>query len=1383
MEKCCLVGSPNWYLSQVLDCSWDNKVAFGALSSLVILDSSNISNPRIINQAHSGKILSVSFPPQGCGSRLLTTADTGEAYVWNLDTQKVAFAYKSPQKNAVYGSWSPVDENLIVCVDDNGNLVQWKVQSNVMNGKTFKEHSFVVVSCCPHNRDLVATGTRQGLVCVINIKVPGKEYVVHKMRGHDSEVVSLSWCPVPQNLFNSKNQQDCFLLASGAKERKIFFWRAGGDGLYEAFAETPLVPRTQPGLKLWNCVCWQAPAQILVSTVGGEVLSLNLAKFNPKKGLAKAGWTNFTSAHNRCHVVVKSSPWISKEGESDSDWRLQNTTPYWVWTFGADRVMTGTCSNKDVAPIKLNTIGGAVHSMTISPIDGTSLAIGGADKTIRVVNLSEPQLKTMQTFNQKVSGKVMSLSWHPSKDGWLAYGTSDGRIGIQFTCSVKPPLLFRPFTKDSIYAMEWGPSLASIKSSFDSAENTEGNDAKAKPSNHVLYAVGGGSIAIMDPNKPDYCYDEPFKTVLKSILKPQSLKAKNKSIGLSDLAWKPDFSLLALGDEAGSIHLFCRSKEELHLVASIKVHSSLIQDISWHPQCCASDTSDMSPQANWLASASNDVNICILDVSSVYDVLQVSPEADDSLPISDVPCIATLKGHKSRVAKLAWSPHEGGRLLSASYDYCAQVWDVINRQPVASYHHHNAPLLCCEWSPFKASLAITAGQEGIVCIWDVEEQEAKLPIAKNKETNHVLSDAKESSARIPGNQSEESYVPKVQVIKKKEKTLLPLSGPEMQNEDGNYAILQYLLGPPGHGNMKLDKDGLASDGKTMPLHYAFFANQSAVEHYLMMEAKSSTVPENSFTLNVWNGSIKDAITEAIEKKALNSFIVSIAPTVSHKIWVETCAAYAEQLIEANEHSKASAYLLAIHKVEEAIQVLAQNGKYRHAVAVARCRLPPESPLIKSLLLDWAQLCVSQGQQSLAAVCFASAGEWAKAAQCLARKKTSDRLLMAARIVKEKCPEDPIGCFYARECFDLSLSLRDWTSAEAVLNLYPKLNHLALYHYVHMLIYSFKDSFTPDDWLKLGNKESQTNGSSETEAENVHVSICFGDEKVAALQKDLATEVSVTSEDSAWYAVSSKVTLAYLAAPTLFPRIKQKFVIDKATTDQDLQAAYRLLVQAVSLLYHYHITNMLNDKGVPMFLKFCIWLSPQGPFHTDSVFAASAIALQSSLRAYLAAGLLLWMAQSGLSDPAVKASAIEAVGRLKADIFSTESLKSFKVDFKLKVLQERRASQTMKGKRDKEIKENNEEIEDHVNDPAEQIKALTLEESQKDSGSVKSAEEEEIEQLKNWVEKFTDLNEKVPNPYLSYSNLVQYLNANNEDGGRMLEQYTTFWEEVNAQLVM
>lgn len=34
---------------------------------------------------------------------------------------------------------------------------------------------------------------------------------------------------------------------------------------------------------------------------------------------------------------------------------------------------------------------------------------------------------------------------------------------------------------------------------------------------------------------------------------------------------------------------------------------------------------------------------------------------------------ATLSGHKDRVISLAWSPHEDGKLLSASYDGTAQV--------------------------------------------------------------------------------------------------------------------------------------------------------------------------------------------------------------------------------------------------------------------------------------------------------------------------------------------------------------------------------------------------------------------------------------------------------------------------------------------------------------------------------------------------------------------------------------------------------------------------------------------------------------------------------------------------------------------------------------
>lgn len=1425
MEKCILAGSPNWYLSQVLDISSDSRVAYGSLSSLVILDPSHILNPVTINHAHSSKVLSVSFPPHGFGNKLLSTSESGEAFVWDLNSRKIAQFYKHPQKCAILGNWSPVDGNLIVLADENGNLLQWKIEPNKTSIKQFKEHAFTVVSCSPHDQTLVATGTKKGLVCVVNIKVPGKEFILHKLRGHDTDVVSLSWCPVKENVINSKNDQDSMLLASGAKEKRIYFWRAGQDGLYETYVDVPFAPRTQAAMKQWTCVSWFEPQKLLVSTVVGEVLSIDVSKLKSKKVTEKVPkWEHFSDSHNRCHVIVKSSLWQMMNGAGEEDWRNKEAVPHWVWTFGADRLISGvSCSEKRFSPIKVNTIGGPVHAMSISSIDGTSLAIGVADKSIRVINLIEPQLKTMQTFNQKVSGKVMSLSWHPSKDGWLAYGTSDGRIGIQFTCSVKPPLLFRPFTKESIYSMEWGPSLASIKVKFEPSEYSEEGATEVKASRYVLYAIGGGKIAAMDPSKPDQVFDEVFKGVLKSIPKIENLKSKSKTVGLTDLSWKPDYSLLALGDETGSIHLIkLDESDELVLVTSVKVHSSLVQDLSWHPQCCSSDTSDVSPQSNWLATASNDVNICILDVTSVLEG-KLGESDNNSLPsaLSNVPCIATLKGHKLRVSKLAWSPHEGGRLLSVSYDQCAQVWDVINRKPIACYTLHSAPLFCCVWSPFNSSLAITAGMEGSVNVWDVLDQEIKLPIAKSKDGPNLLDEAKEASSSFSNlvngvnssiNGDSEPTKPKNKT--KKEKAILSLSGPDMQNEDSNIAILKFLLHPTAdNSDLKFTMSDDENHKRKLPTHYAFFADQSAVDQYLLKETKSVANNELSFTLNVWRGSPKDAIAEAIRTRTVNSYIISIAPSVSHKMWVEACAVYADQLKEVQEFDKASVYLLAIHKYEEAVRLLAENGKYRHALAIARCRLPAESPLVQTLLTEWAQRSLNNGQQSLAAVCFASGGEWTKAAECLALKKIPSRLVLAAQIMKEKSPEQTNGIFYARECFDLSLCQQDWTAAQTILNLYPTLNHQALRLFMHQMLYSSKDSLSPIDWLNLKN----TSGL-ETKEDDVHVAICLSKDKVLALENDFVNEITVNNEETAWLAASRKLTQAYLAAPDLFPQIKERFLIeDILDKGQNLQSAYRHLVQAMALLYHFHITSMKNESGVPIFLRVCMWLAPRGPLQNDSMFASPSSSLQSSLRAYLAAGLLFWMLKWNTTDECKRAQVLATVESLKNDIFSVDSLKSFKVEFKLKFLQECKVNRLLKEKQvtkpegTLDSPENvhtqtsndfqDETLPVHTTQKAaigdlsqtdltepENTATRNMESVTGNQGVIlpcadQNADADELDELSNWIEEFTVRREKVPNPYLSYSNLIQVLNINKTDKScnEMLEKYSAFWEQCNSLL--
>lgn len=78
------------------------------------------------------------------------------------------------------------------------------------------------------------------------------------------------------------------------------------------------------------------------------------------------------------------------------------------------------------------------------------------------------------------------------------------------------------------------------------------------------------------------------------------------------------------------------------------------------------------------------------------------------------------------------------------------MWDVINCQPVACYTLHNAPLFCCVWSPFSPSLVITAGLEGLIRIWNIQEQQAKLPILKTKDGNHLHKEAKEAKSSQGG---------------------------------------------------------------------------------------------------------------------------------------------------------------------------------------------------------------------------------------------------------------------------------------------------------------------------------------------------------------------------------------------------------------------------------------------------------------------------------------------------------------------------------------------------------------------------------------------------------------------------------------------------------
>ena len=81
-------------------------------------------------------------------------------------------------------------------------------------------------------------------MCIIYFNIGGGK-MLHRLRGHDTEIVSLAWCPVVYNVLQPKKSQEDMLLASGAKEKTIYIWRAGGDGRYETVIHLPSVPLSQ----------------------------------------------------------------------------------------------------------------------------------------------------------------------------------------------------------------------------------------------------------------------------------------------------------------------------------------------------------------------------------------------------------------------------------------------------------------------------------------------------------------------------------------------------------------------------------------------------------------------------------------------------------------------------------------------------------------------------------------------------------------------------------------------------------------------------------------------------------------------------------------------------------------------------------------------------------------------------------------------------------------------------------------------------------------------------------------------------------------------------------------------------------------------------------
>ncbi|XP_067900168.1 gem-associated protein 5 [Heterodontus francisci] len=700
-----LTPSPNWYCSRCSDTSPRGILGFGAKNSIFLLEITP-GQPLILGElaGHTERVTGFTFCHHpGLTHTCASTSDDGTVKVWDIQTKTVLKEHAAHQNTITAVHWSPLKKELVVSGDEKGIVICWWSNRNDTHHFFPEPRTIFCLSCSPHNEDHVAVGYKDGMIVIIDINRKGE--VIHRLRGHDGEIHFLSWCPqlceeglldrydttsdgLNGELMKEDTAKSCY-LASGSRDQTIRIWNSTkGKGVMTL--KLPSLKRrggTDMGIKerIWLTVHWPRtrPTQLVSSSFGGELLLWDLTRSGKQKwtllGPSSEGQNHSRIVFNLSSVCLQDNHELLLSTSMDRDvkcWDLRTLECSWTQP----------------------TLGGFVYSLAFSPVNVGSLALGVGDGMIRVWDtLSLQSAYDIKTLWQGIKSKVTSLCWHPSKEGSLAFGTDDGKVGIYEIYSNKAPQISSSYHRKTVYALAWGPALPPVSTAGD-------GDGPGV----TLYSCAGEGI-ILQHNPWRLMADA--QDINRLIRETNGIK--HKLPGHSELSWKPDNKVLAIGNDDGSIEIL--QAPHLKLLCTIQTHHKLLNAIRWHhPHGTQPDLSYL------IASGSNNA---VIYIHNLKTVLEKSPDT----PVTVTEPYRTLSGHTGKVTSLAWSPHHDALLVSACYDGTAQVWDVLKEEPLCNYRGHVGRLLGVQWSPVDADSVWTGGDDFTVQQWDVSKQEHTRP--------------------------------------------------------------------------------------------------------------------------------------------------------------------------------------------------------------------------------------------------------------------------------------------------------------------------------------------------------------------------------------------------------------------------------------------------------------------------------------------------------------------------------------------------------------------------------------------------------------------------------------------------------------------------------
>uniref|UniRef100_A0AAR2JW11 Anaphase-promoting complex subunit 4 WD40 domain-containing protein n=1 Tax=Pygocentrus nattereri TaxID=42514 RepID=A0AAR2JW11_PYGNA len=1062
MHERVLSASPNWYCSRCSDVNRRGVLGFGAKST-VYLVKVTAASAAVLGElsGHTERVSGFAFcQHDGQESVCATSSDDRSVKIWDIEQKAVLAEHTAHQSTITSIHWSPVEKGLVVSGDEKGIVVCFWHGRNDTHSFFPEPRTIFCLACSPHNENHVAVGYKDGMIALIDISKKGE--VIHRLRGHDEEIHALAWCPEPkeEDLYSrpEENTADASnglaevgggYLASGSRDQTLRIWStARGKGVMTL--KLPFLKRrgagVDPGVKerLWLTVHWPKgrPSQLVSSCFGGELVIWDLTKSGKQK------WTLLGSSadgQNHSRIVFNMSSVCVGDRELLISTSMDREIKCW------DLASLDCCWT-------LPTLGGFVYSLSFSPVGTGFLALGVGDNMIRVWNtLSIHNLYDTKTYWQNIKSKVTALAWHPAKEGSLAFGTDDGKVGIYEAYSNKPPQSSSTYHRRTVYSLDWGPPIPPL--SFGGSGD--------KPT-YSLYSCGGeGVIYQHDPWK----LSAEASNIDKLIRDTNNIK--HNLSPHTDFSWKPDGKVLAIGNEDGSIEVL--GAPGLKLLCTIQQHHKIINTLRWHHQ-----HSDQPELHCLLASGSSNAVVYIHDLRSAI-------ENPSESPILVTEAFRSLSGHTNKITSLAWSPHHDARLVTVSYDGTAQVWDVLKEEPVCNYRGHSGRLLCVQWSPVDPDLVWTGGDDFTVQEWAVSKQEhARPPKSKRrvelekKKAPQKKTKKKKKAAGKGGLKTEENESPMGEEEKggsgadeaqsedegedEERESTTPLSDVFCESDNCNWFVLLFLelslkkrkprsMLPLSTSMDHRPKEELQQDCLTLAAvrhaheNYGssqqqytsclgLFTDREALCRMFREEGKNHLEAghyDSVMYLRLWNGDLVGALHVATEKGELTDHLLSLAPMAGYQVWARTVEAYVKQLCLQEQFLKAASHLVSIHKIYEAISLLKAHQFYREAIALAKARLQPDDPALKDLYVSWAAVLEKDGHYTTAAKCYLAADCNFDAAKVIAKKGDVMSLKTAANLANLAGESNLSHSLSLRCAKELMLS-QDWLAAQDILRI-------------------------------------------------------------------------------------------------------------------------------------------------------------------------------------------------------------------------------------------------------------------------------------------------------------------------------------------------------------